>query len=48
VLVGGTGLVFSYSRLAKQEEQLHRFLLEEEADLKRMETYYADPRRKKP
>jgi type VI secretion system protein ImpL len=48
VLVGGAGLVFSYNRLAKQEDQLHRFLLEEQADLKRMETYYADPRRKNP
>ena len=43
VAVGGTGLVFAYNRLAKQEDQLYRFLLEEEADLKTMEAYYADP-----
>jgi type VI secretion system protein ImpL len=45
VLIGGTGLVFAYNRLVKQEEQLYRFLMEEEADLNKIETYYADPRR---
>src|SRR5688572_15655987 len=45
VLLGGTGLVISHARLAKQEDELYRFLLEEENDLRKMETYYADPRR---
>jgi type VI secretion system protein ImpL len=48
VLIGGSGLVISHARLAKQEDELYRFLLEEEADLKKMEAYYADPRRKNP
>lgn len=40
LLVGGTGLFFSYKRLARQEEDLFRFLMEEEADLKTMEAYF--------
>jgi type VI secretion system protein ImpL len=48
VLVGGTGLVFAYNRLAKQEDQLYRFLMEEDVDLKKMEGYYADPARRNP
>ena len=48
VFAGGTGLVFAYKRLAKQEDQLYRFLLEEEADLKKIEAYYADPARRNP
>jgi type VI secretion system protein ImpL len=48
VLAGGTGLVFAYNRLEKQEDQLYRFLLEEQHDLKKMETYYADPARRNP
>jgi hypothetical protein len=46
VLIGGAGLVFAYNRLAKQEDQLYRFLLEEQADLKKVETYYADQARR--
>src|SRR6185503_12018064 len=48
VLAGGTGLVFAYNRLTKQEDQIYRFLMEEEADLKKMEGYYADPARRNP
>lgn len=46
VLVGGGGLAFTYKGLARQEDQLYRFLMEEEADLKKMEVYYADPKRR--
>lgn len=48
VLLGGSGLVISHARLTKQEDELHRFLMEEENDLKKMEAYYADPRRRNP
>jgi type VI secretion system protein ImpL len=48
VLVGGAGLVLSRNRLVKQEDELYRFLLEEEADLKKMEAYYTDTKRTSP
>jgi type VI secretion system protein ImpL len=49
IIVGGSsGLLITHNRLTKQEDELYRFLLEEQADLKRMETYYADPRRRNP
>ena len=48
VLVGGGGLAFTYRSLARQEDQLYRFLMEEEADLRKMEEYYADPKRRNP
>ena len=40
VLVGGGGLAISYGRLSQQEDELNRFLIEEEADLKKIEAYY--------
>lgn len=46
VVIGGGGLALTYNGLAKQEDELHRFLLEEEADLKTMEAYYSDPNRR--
>jgi len=45
VLVGGTGLALSYSGMARQEEELYRFLVQEEADLKKIEVYYVDTQR---
>ncbi|HEX2268730.1 MAG TPA: type VI secretion protein IcmF/TssM N-terminal domain-containing protein [Pyrinomonadaceae bacterium] len=42
VLVGGGGLALTYGRLAHQEDELYRFLLEEENDLKKIEAYYTD------
>lgn len=45
VLVGGGGLALSYGRLSHQEDELYRFLLEEENDLKKIEAYYADNKR---
>lgn len=39
LLIGGGGLAFSYNSLAKQEEELYRFLTEEENDLKKIEAY---------
>lgn len=45
VLVGGSGLAFSYRHLSHQEDELYRFLLEEENDLKKIEAYYADFKR---
>lgn len=45
VLVGGTGLAVSYNRLARQEEDLYRFLAEEEGDLKKIEAYRSDRKR---
>ena len=45
VLVGGVGLAVSYSRLAKQEEEVYRFLLDEEADLRKIETYRTERKR---
>lgn len=48
VLVGGSGLAFSYSRMAEQENDVYRFLMEEEADLKKIEAYRAERRRPDP
>lgn len=45
LLVGGGGLALTYGRLAHQEDELYRFLLEEENDLKKIEAYYTDIRR---
>lgn len=45
IVVGGAGLAFSYNRLSHQEDELYRFLLEEENDLKKIEAYYADKKR---
>ena len=39
VLLGGGGLAVSYSGLARQEDELYRFLTEEEGDLKTIEAY---------
>jgi type VI secretion system protein ImpL len=39
IVLGGGGLAVSYSRLAQQEEDLYRFLSEEENDLKKVEAY---------
>ncbi len=39
VLIGGGGLAMSYNRLAKQEEQVSRFLMEEKRDLETIEGY---------
>lgn len=45
VLVGGGGLALHYRALAHQEDELYRFLLEEENDLKKIEAYYTDVKR---
>ncbi|HKR15071.1 MAG TPA: type VI secretion protein IcmF/TssM N-terminal domain-containing protein [Pyrinomonadaceae bacterium] len=45
VLVGGSGLALSYRHLSHEEDELYRFLLEEENDLKKIEAYYADFKR---
>ena len=45
VLLGGGGLAVSYSGLARQEDELYRFLTEEEADLKKIEAYCIDRKR---
>src|SRR6185295_9440574 len=42
ILLGGGGLAVTYSRLARQEEDLYRFLSEEETDLKKIEVYRLD------
>ncbi|HEU4769490.1 MAG TPA: type VI secretion protein IcmF/TssM N-terminal domain-containing protein, partial [Pyrinomonadaceae bacterium] len=47
ILVGGAGLAFSYNRLARQEDEVYRFLMEEENDLRKMEAYYNDQTRLK-
>jgi len=39
VLFGGGGLAVTYSRLVQQEDELNRFLTEEEGDLKKIEAY---------
>src|SRR5689334_728100 len=44
IVIGGSGLAISYNRLARQEEELYRFLEEEEADLKKIEVYRNDRR----
>ncbi len=46
ILVGGGGLAFTYSNLSHEEDELYRFLLEEENDLKKIEAYYTDRKRK--
>ncbi len=48
LIVGGSGLGIAYDRLSKQEDDLHRFLLAEQSDLKKIEGYFADPRRRTP
>ena len=45
ILVGGTGLALSYSRLRQQESNIYRFLTEEEADLKKIEAYRLERKR---
>ncbi|HEY0367694.1 MAG TPA: type VI secretion protein IcmF/TssM N-terminal domain-containing protein, partial [Pyrinomonadaceae bacterium] len=45
VLFGGGGLAVSYSALAQQEDQLYRFLTEEENDLKKIEAYRLERKR---
>jgi type VI secretion system protein ImpL len=45
VFVGGGGLALTYGSLSHQEDELYRFLLEEENDLKKIEAYYADNKR---
>jgi len=45
VLFGGGGLAVSYSALAQQEDQLYRFLAEEENDLKKIEAYRLERKR---
>src|SRR5690349_1108769 len=47
LIVGGSGLAISYNRLAQQEDELYRFLMEEEGDLRKMEAYYNDRTRLK-
>src|SRR6185437_13065546 len=42
IVLGGGGLAVTYSRLARQEEDLYRFLSEEETDLKKIEVYRLD------
>jgi len=39
LIIGGGGLALSYNRLVRQEEDLYRFLAEEENDLKTIEAY---------
>ncbi len=45
IVIGGSGLAISYSRLARQEEDLYRFLAEEETDLKTIEGYRLERKR---
>lgn len=45
VVLGGGGLALSYSRLIQQEDELHRFLSEEENDLKKIEAYRIERKR---
>jgi type VI secretion system protein ImpL len=45
LVLGGGGLAASYSRLAQQEEDIYRFLTEEETDLKKIEAYRLDRQR---
>jgi type VI secretion system protein ImpL len=45
LLVGGGGIAVSYNGLASQEEQLYRFLTEEESDLKKIEAYRLERQR---
>lgn len=45
VLLGGSGLAITYNRLSKQEDELYRFLTEEEGDLKKIEAYRVDRKR---
>jgi len=45
VLVGGGGLAVSYSRLAQQEEEVYRFLADEQRDLQTIETYRMERKR---
>jgi hypothetical protein len=42
LVLGVGGIAASYGRLAKQEEELYRFLTEEETDLKKVEAYRTD------
>ena len=43
LLIGGGGLALTYGSLARQEEELHRFLIEVDADLKKVENSYVKP-----
>ncbi|HVI72171.1 MAG TPA: type VI secretion protein IcmF/TssM N-terminal domain-containing protein, partial [Pyrinomonadaceae bacterium] len=45
VLVGGVGLAFSYSRLKQQEEEVYRFLADEQRDLQTIEGYRIERKR---
>lgn len=45
VFLGGGGLAITYSRLARQEDELYRFLAEEEGDLKKIEGYRLERKR---
>ena len=45
IVLGGGGLVATYSRLVQQEDELYRFLSEEEADLKKIEGYRLERKR---
>jgi type VI secretion system protein ImpL len=45
LVIGFGGLAASYSRLARQEEELYRFLAEEETDLKTIEAYRLERKR---
>ncbi|HEU4714882.1 MAG TPA: type VI secretion protein IcmF/TssM N-terminal domain-containing protein [Pyrinomonadaceae bacterium] len=47
IILGGSGLAISYNRLARQEDELYRFLMEEEGDLRKMEAYYSERTRLK-
>jgi type VI secretion system protein ImpL len=45
VLIGGGGIAVTYSGLARQEDELYRFLMEERNDLKTIETYRGEFKR---
>ena len=45
VLVGGVGLAVSSNRMAKQEEEVYRFLADEQRDLQTIENYRIERRR---
>ncbi|HZM98567.1 MAG TPA: type VI secretion protein IcmF/TssM N-terminal domain-containing protein [Pyrinomonadaceae bacterium] len=45
VLVGGGGLAVSYNRMAQQEEEVYRFLADEQRDLQTIETYRMERKR---
>jgi type VI secretion system protein ImpL len=45
VLVGGGGLALSYNRMAQQEEEVYRFLADEQRDLQTIETYRMERKR---